>query len=148
MPLSEHEQRLLEQMEQQLLSDDPRFASTMRGPRRQGGGKRSVVVGVGVAVAGLAALVATLFLIPLSQRGWVYGLGGLAFLIMLGGILYAVSGAGGRAESGPVGVVGADGRPAPRPQAGHQRSPKARRQGTFMQRLEQRWDRRRDDRWG
>ncbi|HEX5512135.1 MAG TPA: DUF3040 domain-containing protein, partial [Actinomycetales bacterium] len=28
MPLSEHEQRLLSQMEQQLLADDPRFAST------------------------------------------------------------------------------------------------------------------------
>lgn len=148
MPLSEHEQRLLEQMEQQLLSDDPRFASTMRGPRRQGGGKRSVVIGVGVAVAGLAALVATVILIPPAQRGWVYGIGGLAFLVMLGGILYAVSGAGGRSESGPVGVVGADGRPAPRPQAGHQRPGRPRRQGTFMQRLEQRWDRRRDDRWG
>ncbi|PWJ53689.1 Protein of unknown function [Quadrisphaera granulorum] len=148
MPLSEHEQRLLEQMEQQLLSDDPRFASTMRGPRRAGGGKKSLVLGVSIAVAGLAALVAILFLIPLSQRGWVYGLGGAAFLVMLGGILYAVSGAGGgRAESGPIGVVGADGRPGPRPATGP-RGPRARRSGTFMQRLEQRWDRRRDDRWG
>ncbi|WP_036341244.1 DUF3040 domain-containing protein, partial [Modestobacter caceresii] len=36
MPLSEHEQRLLEQIERALVDDDPKFASTVRtGDRRQ-----------------------------------------------------------------------------------------------------------------
>ena len=34
MPLSEHEQRLLEQMERQLYADDPKLASTLRGSGR------------------------------------------------------------------------------------------------------------------
>ncbi len=146
MPLSEHEQRLLEQMEQQLLSDDPRFASTMRGPRRSGGGRRSLVIGAVVVVVGLAMLVAAVILLGHDQR-WSIWLGALAFLVMLGGILYAVSGAGDPrgGTSGPAGVVRSDGRTAARP-AG--RPSKQRRSGTFMQRLEQRWDRRRDDRWG
>ena len=35
MPLSEHEQRLLEQMERALYAEDPKFASSLRsaGPR-------------------------------------------------------------------------------------------------------------------
>jgi hypothetical protein len=35
VPLSEHEQRLLEQMERALYAEDPKFASTLRsaGPR-------------------------------------------------------------------------------------------------------------------
>ena len=31
MPLSEHEQRLLEQMERALYAEDPKFASALRG---------------------------------------------------------------------------------------------------------------------
>ena len=30
VPLSEHEQRMLEQMERALYAEDPKFASTMR----------------------------------------------------------------------------------------------------------------------
>lgn len=153
MPLSEHEQRLLEQMEQQLLSDDPRFASTMRGPRRPGGGRRNLVIGACVAAGGLAMLVSAVTLVPQDQRSWAIALGVLAFLVMLGGILFAVSGGGPSGEAvqgghgapgqgGPTGVVRPDGRTAPHAAAKPRRSG-----GTFMQRLEQRWDRRRDDRW-
>ncbi|MFL6167108.1 MAG: DUF3040 domain-containing protein, partial [Ornithinibacter sp.] len=31
MPLSEHEQKMLEQMEQALAAEDPKFASQMQG---------------------------------------------------------------------------------------------------------------------
>ena len=31
MPLSEHEQKMLEQMEQALYAEDPKFASQMQG---------------------------------------------------------------------------------------------------------------------
>ena len=55
MPLSEYEQRVLEQMERQLASDDPRLANTLtqRGRRPV---LRYVLAGVGVAV-GLLLLV-------------------------------------------------------------------------------------------
>jgi len=33
MPLSEHEERLLAQMEEQLAKDDPRLVSTLTGAR-------------------------------------------------------------------------------------------------------------------
>ena len=159
MPLSEHEQRLLEQMEQQLLSDDPRFASTMRGPRRPGGGRRNLAVGACVAAGGLALLVSAVTLVPQDQRSWAIALGVLAFLVMLGGILFAVSGGGSPGEAvqggqpgapgqgGPTGVVRPDGRTGPRPAPRAGGKPRRAGGGTFMQRLEQRWDRRRDDRW-
>ena len=55
MPLSEYEQRVLEQMERQLTSDDPRLANTLtqRGHRPFG---RYVIAGVGASV-GLLLLV-------------------------------------------------------------------------------------------
>ena len=58
MPLSEHEQRLLEQMERQLYADDPKLASTLRGSGRSLRTRHQVVFGiVGIAI-GLALLVA------------------------------------------------------------------------------------------
>ena len=36
MPLSEHEQRLLEQIERALVDDDPKFASSVRTGDRRG----------------------------------------------------------------------------------------------------------------
>ena len=47
MPLSENEQRLLEQMERALYAEDPKFASAMRGAnRRPGAGRRLLLGGV------------------------------------------------------------------------------------------------------
>ena len=143
MPLSDHEQRLLEQMEQQLLSDDPRFASTMRGPRSMPGARRRVVLGVVAVLVGLGVLV-------LAVANQSIGIGAVAFVLMLAGLVYALSAPTSR--SGPVGVVRGDGATAARPLGkGKPRRPGPARRpgsGTFMQRLEQRWDRRRDDRWG
>lgn len=142
MPLSDHEQRLLEQMEQQLLSDDPRFASTMRGPRTVPAARRRIVIGVVAVLVGLGVLVLAVY----QQSLWI---GAGAFVLMLAGLVYALSAPSSR--SGPLGVVQGDGRTGSRPSRGARgRRPGARapRSGTFMQRLEQRWDRRRDDRWG
>ena len=42
MPLSDHEQRMLDQIESALYAEDPKFASSVRGgglaPRRRGDG--------------------------------------------------------------------------------------------------------------
>lgn len=145
MPLSEHEQKLLEQMEQQLLADDPRFATTMRDQRRSvGGGRRRTVVGVSIILAGLGLVVLSL----LNSADWSGPwLGVLAIVAMFAGLIVALTGPRSTGP-GPLGTVGPDGRTRP---GGSRRSGppakgRARGQSTFMQRLEQRWDRRRDDR--
>jgi hypothetical protein len=62
MPLSEHEQRLLDQMERALASEDPKFASALRGTVRGTVRKQVATPGAGLAVVvvviGLAGLIA------------------------------------------------------------------------------------------
>lgn len=128
MPLSDHEQKLLEQMEQQLLADDPRFATTMRDQRRaRSASPRRGALGVTAIVAGLVAVVLSLYLGQL----W---LGGLGIVLMFGGLIVALTGGHPHAAD----LRGAKGSPA----GGGSRA--ANQNGGFMQRLEQRWDRRRD----
>ena len=57
MPLSEHEQRLLEQMERALYAEDPKFASTLRGTSFQRAARRRMVLGGAVLVAGIGLLI-------------------------------------------------------------------------------------------
>jgi len=130
VPLSDNEQRLLEQMERALYAEDPKFASAMRGGNRRPGAIRRLVIGAVAVVLGLAVLV-----LGVAQKQVLLGV--LGFVCMLAGTAYAVS---SQRRGGPVGVVGASG--TVRPAGG------ARRRGhaSFMQRLEQRWDRRREDR--
>jgi hypothetical protein len=99
VPLSENEQRLLEQMERALYAEDPKFASAMRGAnRRPGAGRRLLLGGVSI-VLGLVVLV-----FGVSQKQVLLGV--LGFVLMLGGTAYAVS---SQRRSGPVGVVNAAG---------------------------------------
>jgi len=131
VPLSDHEEQLLSQMEQQLLQDDPKFASTMRGSARgPRAGQRMALGGLGV-VAGLGLLV----LAVVSQIIWLAIPG---FLVMLGGVTYAFS-RPRAATSGPVGVVGDNG--ATRPRRGAR--PSSGR--GLMDRLGERWERRRGE---
>ena len=57
MPLSEHEQRLLEQIERALVDDDPKFASTVRTGDRRLKARRKLQLGAVLVVVGLAVLV-------------------------------------------------------------------------------------------
>lgn len=134
MPLSEHEQRLLSQMEEQLLADDPRFASTMRGAARRVGAGRRMLIGVVALVVGLVLLLTAV---------WYQSppLGIAAFVLMLAGAVYALSTP--KRANGPRGVVEGKGI---RPARGHQRGHGHQGHGTLMQRFEQRWHRRRDER--
>lgn len=123
MPLSEYEQRMLQEMEQQLRSDDPRLASTLADKSRPD--VRRLSVGVLLLLAGLGGLVGGVA----SGHVW---LGVLGFLAMLAGVMLAISHPrggggvrGGRAAGGPA-----------RPSHG----------ASFMQRQEQRWDRRNEER--
>ena len=92
VPLSENEQRLLEQMERALYAEDPKFASAMRGAnRRPGAGRRLLLGGVSI-VLGLVVLV-----FGVSQEQVLLGV--LGFILMLGGTAYAVCGASCRSTS-------------------------------------------------
>lgn len=123
MPLSEHEQRLLEQMERQLYADDPKLASTLRGSGRSLRSRHRLLLGAVGVVAGLAILVG-----GVASQLWPVGVVG--FLVMLGGGWWASTGW----QSGQVGAS---------PTSQQPRKSSAQRSG-FMTRIEERWERRRD----
>ena len=56
MPLSDHEQRLLEQMERALYAEDPKFATTMRGADLRRRYRRRAVAAAFVFVIGIVLL--------------------------------------------------------------------------------------------
>src|ERR1051325_9822865 len=60
MPLSEHEQRLLDQIERALYAEDPKFASTVRGARLRRPSRRRRLQGIALFVLGVALLVVSL----------------------------------------------------------------------------------------
>ncbi|HEY8717292.1 DUF3040 domain-containing protein [Pengzhenrongella sp.] len=127
MPLSEYEQRVLEQMERQLTSDDPRLANTL-----QSRGHRGVARWV-VAAAGFVVGLLVLVIGAAQSLLW---LGVIGFLLMFAAGVYAF--AVPRA-SGPTGIVDARGGVTPRP------GNKAKKSGGgLLHRFEERWDRRRD----
>ena len=81
MPLSEHEQRLLDQMERALYAEDPKFATSLRsanGVRASRGravlGVLGVLVGLGLILAGVSSTIIAL------------GVGGFA-LMLLGAVI-------------------------------------------------------------
>jgi len=55
VPLSEHEQRLLDQIEQALYAEDPKFVSSVRSVRARSHLRRSIVL----AVVGFVLVVAS-----------------------------------------------------------------------------------------
>src|SRR5690625_7392286 len=76
MPLSEHEQKMLDEMERQLFADDPRLARAFapkKAPRNNG---RRIAIGLGAVVLGLVVLVLAVAL----PAVW---LGVIAFIGML-----------------------------------------------------------------
>jgi len=130
--LSEHEEALLQQMEEALYAEDPRFASRIEKTKSRGLGRGRVVVGVVAGVAGLALVVFS----AMSSNIWL-GAGG--FAIMVAGIVYAIT-----PSRTKLAAVGSDGTTKPR--AGKVKASSS-RQGTFMERLEERWEKRRRDQW-
>ncbi|AEG44046.1 DUF3040 domain-containing protein [Isoptericola variabilis] len=138
MPLSEYEQRVLEQMERALTSDDPRLANTLQQTSRRSP-LRYVLAGVGV-VAGLLLLV----LGAATSRPVV---GVIGFVLMFAGVAYAFA---APRKSGPVGVVRPDGTvdASAGPQPGGRKAGRGTTKTTttgdgFLARLEERWERRR-----
>jgi hypothetical protein len=73
VPLSDHEQRLLDEIEQALYAEDPKFAASVRSARARSRTRRSVALcGLGV-IAGLALVLVGLIanIVALSVVGFV-----------------------------------------------------------------------------
>ncbi|MGO4598779.1 DUF3040 domain-containing protein [Terrabacter sp. 2RAF25] len=132
MALSEHEEALLQQMEEALYAEDPRFASRIEKTKSRGLGRGRVIAGVIAGVAGLGLVVFS----AMSSAIW---LGAVGFAIMVAGIVYAIT-----PSKTKLAAVAADGTPKPRP--GKSKAAAA-KQASFMERLEERWEKRRRDQW-
>lgn len=130
MPLSEHEQRLLEQLERALQDEDPKFASALQGDRlRRRLRLRLMLACVGMLL-GLAALVYGLVATP-----------HLTALEISGGAVFVacswIAWTCWRRMPAPGEIV-----PAVKIKAARRASAGPR--GTFMQRMELRWQHRRE----
>lgn len=131
MPLSEHEQRMLEQMERALYAEDPKFATALEGSGLRTYTRRRVYQAVAGFLVGIALLMAGM----VAQQIWISVVG---FLVMLGCAVLAVTGwrkapKPGEQQAGSAGQ-------------GERRQPRQRR--SMMNRIEERWQRRRDEQGG
>jgi hypothetical protein len=118
MPLSEREQKLLEQLEQQLNAEDPHFATSMSETGTSRFSTSRLVAGAVAAAIGLGVL-----LWGVSQQAiW---LGIIGFVLMAVGVYVGTA----RTKAGSSGRGAGAG--------------SARKNSPFMDGLEQRWEQRR-----
>ncbi len=130
MPLSDHEQRMLDQIESALYAEDPKFASSVRGgglraptTRRRLQGAALFVVGLGMLVSGVAFRATMIGDFPVLSV--------LGFVVMFAGVVYAIT--------GPR-LSGRRDRPASGPAARQRRAKGS--GGSFTSRMEDRFRRR------
>jgi len=83
VPLSEHEQRLLEQIERALVDDDPKFASSVRTGDRRLKARRKLQLGAVLVVVGMAVMVGG----AVAQS---FIIGGLGALVAFAGLALGV----------------------------------------------------------
>lgn len=120
MPLSDEEARLLHQLEQSLAAEDPDFASTLRGSKLLAASKRLAVLSAVGFLAGLGILFAG----AVTARTW---LGVVGFVVMIAAAYLFVTMNRQRL-----------GAPGQRPAS------VARSNSSFVDRMEERWQRRQD----
>ena len=152
MPLSEEELRLLEQMERALVEEDPKFASTLRGTSlRRSARRRAIAAGV-VFVLGVGLLMGGV-MSGTGPLGFTIGIAG--FVVMLGSATIALTAIRGQQHAS---AAPPDPRTAMHPSRGFtvidggrtsrlrrsRRSGSGRSSGSFMERMEERWRRRRE----
>lgn len=134
MPLSEREQRMLRELEEQLQTEDPSFVSSLQEAPVGKFNVRNLVLGLLVAVVGIGVLILGIY------QQWI-PVGILGFLVMGAGVYFATTGGasgsnnngGGNGNGGNGGSGGSGPRSsAPSPSG-----------GAFMSSLEQKWEQRR-----
>ena len=122
MPLSEHEQRLLAQMEQALYAEDPTFANNLRTTSAVRGSRGKAAIGVLAIFAGMGLVIA-------GVATMIIALGVVGFVVMLLGA--AVTYSAFRAPLViPESAEGSSAKSAPKS--------KPAKPG-FMDRMEERW---------
>jgi hypothetical protein len=144
VPLSEEELRLLEQMERALVEEDPKFASTLRGTSLRRSARRRAIAAGFVFLVGIVVLMTG----AITQL-WPVGVVG--FLIMLASATVALTAIKGQAAADPRAAASGTGHPSgfsviDGGKGGRSRRGRSRQRssGTFMERMEERWRRRRD----
>jgi hypothetical protein len=146
VPLSEEELRLLEQMERALVEEDPKFASTLRGTSLRSMARRRAILAGVCFVVGIAVMMTGVVanLIPVGIIG---------FLVMLVSATMGITALRGQraapaAEEEASAEEPRDERRFTVIQGGgrgrkQRRTPRQAR-GSFMERMEERWRRRRE----
>jgi hypothetical protein len=126
MALSDHEQRLLDQIEQALYAEDPKFAANVRSVKRRTMRRRWIPISVFGVLAGFTVVLVGLIdkLIPISVVG---------FVLIVASCAYAAA------------MLSRKAQPTPEPGSGKS-APKAQaRQGGIRSRMEDRLRRRFDE---
>jgi hypothetical protein len=121
VPLSEHEQRLFEQIEQSL-AEDPKFASAVRASDPRTHARRRLLLAAIITVAGLG-------LVVFGTVNNLLPLGAVGFIVMLAGVAFAMQSQ--RRTKNPT-LQAVDGTA----------SRSTRRRSPLLGRLEERWRRR------
>jgi hypothetical protein len=115
---------MLDQMEQALAAEDPKFASQMQGAGLAALQRRRWLVGAVGVLLGLG-----LVIVGVNTSMWV---GAVGFAVMVAAAVYAVT----PPRKANLAVVRDDGE-------AHPKSPKGRRKGSsLIDRLDERWERR------
>jgi DUF3040 family protein len=130
VPLSDHEQRLLEQIERALYAEDPKFASAVSSTDLRTHARRRVRRAIVLLILGMGALLAGVITTEVA-------LGVAGFCLMLFALVYAASQYKKGSGRPDLRVAGSE-RPAAR--RGKQRKL------PLLQRMEERFRRRFDDR--
>jgi hypothetical protein len=133
VPLSEHEQRLLEQIERALYAEDPKFASTVSSTNLRTHARRRIVWSVIGFVLGIGALLTGVMIpsVPLAVAG---------FLIMFFTAVYAFSQSKRLFGKPDLRVVGGGTAAA----GGRQGKARKAQRSSLLQRMEERFRRRFD----
>lgn len=153
MPLSEEELRLLEQMERALVEEDPKFASTLRGTSLRRSARRRAIAAAVAFVVGIALMMGGV-VSGTGAIGFVIGIAG--FVVMLAAATIGLTAMRGAQQHGAT----ADPRSAMHPSRGGftvveggrsgsrlrrpRRGSSSRSSGSFMERMEERWRRRKE----
>ena len=137
MPLSEEEQRMLEQLEQALAAEDPKFASTLRGSSARSRHRRMAFLSAGVFVLGIVLLM-TGVIMPQTIVSVI------GFVLMLGGAYFGLTAWRRSTQPEPLYAVDSPEKAKSRSKTTTRARQRQVASGSFMERLEERWRRRRE----
>ena len=131
VPLSDHEQRMLDQIERALYAEDPKFASAVRSTDPQVHYRRRIWKAAIGSALGLFVVLA----------GVIVNTMPISIVISVAGFLLMVT----CCAWGLTSWKRMNGVAAPAPRRRGKKRPKAAKSGGFMERLEERWRRRHEE---